>query len=296
MTSASPHGVIDLPAYDLAAAVLDSWDAFIALVDQVDLSADTRLRGWSVREIALHVGTWDGRSALSEVLVTLGSTAADEPLDTDAFNAELVDAHPDATAADIRAALVGSRDAAAELLTSNIARDRGTELVASVTGPMPLLTVVHAQCFELALHALDVVEATGATCDPVLLRNGVAALADSTGCLAARAGADATIGIIADEAPWTFTSRPDGSWTTAPVEGDPHGPRISGRARDLLEAAAGRAEPVRLLATRRLRVSHPAGLTALTPILDQVPGLPGGKGLALAAKSLGGIGSLFRKR
>jgi len=295
MTSRSPQGVIDLPDHDLASTVLASWDSFIGLVDDTDLSAPTRLPGWTVREVALHVGTWEGRSAMNQVLETLGSDAARQPLDADALNAELVAAHAGATDDDVRAALRRSRDDVAELLASQLVQDRGREAVASVTGPLPLLTVVHAECYELALHALDIAAATDRDCPPLLLRHGIAALADSTGALAARAGADATIGIIADESAWTFTSYEDGSWTTTPVAGRPHGPRIAGRAKDLLEAAAGRAEPVRLLATRRLKASHPAGLTALAPILDEVPGLPGGKGLALAAKSLGGLTSLFRR-
>lgn len=295
MTPASPQGVIDLPGHDLAAAVLDSWDAFLDLVGRVDLSTPTRLPGWTVRELALHLGTWDGRSALNQVLLTLGSDAALQPLDADGFNADLVASHAAATDDDVRAALRQSRDDVAALLASDLARDRGRDPVASVTGPLPLLTVVHAECYELAIHALDIAAAADQDCPPVLLRHGIAALTDSTGALAARAGADATIGIIADEAAWSFTAYEDGSWTTAPVEGEPHGPRVTGRAKDLLEAAAGRAEPVRLLATRRLKISHPAGLTALAPILDEVPGLPGGKGLALAAKGLGGIGSLFRR-
>ena len=295
MTSASSHGVIDLPGYDLAATVLDCWDAFIDLVERTDLTARTRLPGWTVREVALHLGTWDGRSALNQVLQTLGSDAAQQPLDADGFNAELVTAHATASDDDVRAALRQSRDEVAALLASGLARDRGRELVASVTGPLPLLTVVHAESYELAIHALDIADAADVDCPEVLLRHGVAALADSTGALAARSGADATIGIIADEAAWSFTSYEDGGWTTSQVAGKPHGPRIAGRAKDLVEAAAGRAEPVRLLAKRRLKISHPAGLTALAPILDEVPGLPGGKGLALAAKSLGGLTSLFRR-
>ncbi|KRC65772.1 hypothetical protein ASE12_13990 [Aeromicrobium sp. Root236] len=295
MTSASSHGVIDLPGYDLAATVLDSWDAFIELVERADLTARTRLPGWTVREVVVHLGTWVGRSALNQVLQTVGTDAARQPLDADGFNAELVKARAGASDDDVRAALRQSRDDVAALLASGLAQERGRELVASVTGPLPLLTVVHAESYELAIHALDIADAADVDCPEVLLRHGIAALADSTGALAARAGADATIGIIADEAAWSFTSYEAGGWTTTPVTGKPHGPRIAGRAKDLLEAAAGRAEPVRLLATRRLKISHPAGLTTLAPILDEVPGLPGGKGLALAAKSLGGLTSLFRR-
>jgi hypothetical protein len=65
--------------------------------------------------------------------------------------------------------------------------------------------------------------------------------------------------------------------------------RVSGRAEDLLEASAGRADPVRLVTLRHLRIKHLGGLLALTPIIDQVPGLPGGRTLKTAAKTLGNL-------
>jgi uncharacterized protein (TIGR03083 family) len=295
-TAHPPQGVVDLAGYDVAATVLDSWDAIVALVDDADLAAPTRLDGWTVREVVLHLGTWQGRSAISQVLDSLGSDGAGPPLDADAFNAELVAQHADAGDDEVRQALRASRDAVAAVFDRGVAHERGRDLVASASGPMPLLTVLHAGCYELAVHALDLADALDRACDPLLLRHGVAALADSTGCLVARSGADASVGIIADEGGWAFASAPGGGWTTVPVTGDPHGPRIAGRAADLLAASSGRADPVRLLARRRLKISHVGGLLALTPILDEVPGLPGGKGLVLAAKSLGGLGSLFARK
>lgn len=290
---ASPQqGLIDHDDYDLAGVVLESWDAFLGLVDAADLSASTRLKGWTVRDIAVHLGTWDGESALTSVLASLRSGDADTALDPDAFNRGVVAAHGDADDAAVREALAASRADVAELLKSEEARERGGDPVSSVLGPMPLLTVVHAGCYELAVHALDIADAVDGTCPSVLLRHGVAALTDSTGCLAAREGIDATIGINAKEAPWTFTAHADGGWTTDRIDGDPHGPRVSGSAQDLLEASAGRADPVRLVTLRHLKIKHLGGLLALTPIIDQVPGLPGGRTLKSAAKSLG---SLFNR-
>jgi uncharacterized protein (TIGR03083 family) len=295
MSAPIRHGVIDLAGYDLAGAVLSSWDAFVDLVAGADLSAPTRLKGWTVHDVAVHLGTWAGRSALTEVLVSLGSGGQGEPLDADAFNAAVVAAHRDADDAEVLAALRRSRDGVADLLASEIAAERGAEPVTSVLGPMPLLTVVHAGCYELALHGLDVADALGVEVDPRLLQHGIAALTDSTGCLAARTGVAAGVGIVADSAAWRFASTRDGGWTTDPITGKPDGPRVTGSATDLLEASSGRAEPVRLVARRRIKISQVGGLMALAPILDQVPGLPGGRGLAFAAKSLGGVGSLFRR-
>jgi uncharacterized protein (TIGR03083 family) len=283
------QGLLDNASYDLGAVVLESWDAFLALIDDADLSASTRLKGWDVREIALHLGTWDGESALTQVLASLRSGDVGRPWDSDGFNTAVVAAHRDASDDDVRAALAASRTAVAELLASDEARSRGGDPVASVLGPMPLLTAVHAGCYELAVHALDVADAIDGTCPPVLLRHGVAALTDSTGCLAAREGIDATVGINADEAPWSFTAHADGRWSTEPIDGKAHGPRVSGSAEDLLEASAGRTDPVRLVTLRHLKVKHIGGLLALTPIIDRVPGLPGGRGLKMAARTLGGL-------
>lgn len=275
--------------YDLRAVVLASWDAFIDLVEGADFAAGTRLDGWTVRELVLHLGTWDGTSALSSTLETLGTDAVNRPVDPDALNAELIAAHADASDAEIIAALVASRDGVREVLESDTATVNGLDLVASQLGAVPLLTLVHAGCYELAVHALDIADAGGGDVDESLLAHGVAALTDTTGCLAAREGIEATIGIDAKGSPWAFAARPDGSWTTTEIEGSPHGPRVSGSAQDLLEASAGRADPVRLVTLRHLKVKHLGGLLAITPIIDQVPGLPGGRGLKMAAKSLGGL-------
>ena len=283
------RGLATRDDYALGEAVLASWDAFIKQVDGADLTARTRLDGWTVRDVALHLGTWDGESSLSTTLATLGTDAVDRPIDPDVANAAMIAAHADASDAEIVTALRASRDAVGEFLASDTTAERGLEPVASQLGALPLLTLLHAGCYELAVHALDVADALGTDVDPVLLAHGIASLADSTGCLAAREGIAATIGINADEAPWSFTSAKDGAWTTQPIDGKAHGPRVSGSAQDLLEASSGRADAVRLVTLRHLKVKHVGGLLALSPIIDHVPGLPGGRGLKLAAKSLGGL-------
>ena len=283
------RGLATRDDYPLAEVVLASWDAFIKQVDGADLAASTRLDGWTVRDVVLHLGTWDGTSSLSTALATLGTDAARRPLDPDVANAAMIRAHADASDVEIMTALRASRDAVGDFLASETTAQHGLEPVASQLGPIPLLTLVHAGCYELAVHGLDLADAVDGKVDPSLLRSGIAALADTTGCLAAREGIEATIGINADEAPWSFTARADGGWTVDRIEGKAHGPRVSGSAEDLLEASAGRADPVRLVTLRHLKVKHLGGLLALTPIIDQVPGLPGGRGLKTAAKSLGGL-------
>ncbi len=288
MTDAD-KGLATSTDYDLSAEVLSAWDSFIDLAEGSDFSKGTRLDGWTVRELVLHLGTWNGESALSETLGTAGTPAANTPTDPDALNAELISDHADASDEEILDALRASREGVREVLASDIAAERGLEPVASQLGAVPLLTLVHAGCYELAVHALDIADACGGHVDASLLSSGVAALTDTTGCLAAREGIATTIVIDAKGSPWSFTADADGGWTTGKIGGAPHGPRVSGSAKDLLEASAGRADPFRLVTLRHLKIKHVGRLLALTPIVDRVSGIPGGRGLKLAARSLGGL-------
>ena len=74
--------------------------------------------------------------------------------------------------------------------------------------------------------------------------------------------------------------------------GEHAGPAVEGSAQLLLEAASGRINPVPAVARRRLKVHDVGGLLTLAPIVQAVPGIPGGPILQLAAKTVGGAGGL----
>jgi hypothetical protein len=61
----------------------------------------------------------------------------------------------------------------------------------------------------------------------------------------------------------------------------------------LLEAASGRINPVPAVARRRLKVREVSGLLKLAPIVQAVPGIPGGPILQLAARTVGGAGGVL---
>ena len=61
----------------------------------------------------------------------------------------------------------------------------------------------------------------------------------------------------------------------------------------LLEAASGRINPVPAVARRRLKVHEIGGLLKLAPIVQAVPGIPGGPILQLAARTVGGAGGML---
>ena len=68
-----------------------------------------------------------------------------------------------------------------------------------------------------------------------------------------------------------------------------------GRADVLLDASAGRRAVPPLLARRELRLQHVTGLLALAPIIEAVPGLPGGPALQSAIRNVRGVSRLLRR-
>ena len=69
----------------------------------------------------------------------------------------------------------------------------------------------------------------------------------------------------------------------------PAWPVVQGRAAELLDASAGRRAVPPMLARRELRLHHVTGLLALAPIVEAVPGLPGGSALRVAVRHLRGV-------
>jgi hypothetical protein len=66
---------------------------------------------------------------------------------------------------------------------------------------------------------------------------------------------------------------------------------VSGAAADLLEASAGRAHVPHLMLARRMHVQHMASWMRLAPLVEEVPGLPGGSTLRTAVGGLSGVGA-----
>ncbi|HZB19865.1 MAG TPA: hypothetical protein VE463_08485, partial [Blastococcus sp.] len=110
---------------------------------------------------------------------------------------------------------------------------------------------------------------------------------------------DGEVTLATPEGGWTFVSS-GGGWTVEQVAaGRIDGPAVEGPADLLLEAASGRINPVPAVARRKLKVHDVGGLLQLAPIVQAVPGIPGGPILQLAARTVGGaggvLGKLFRR-
>jgi uncharacterized protein (TIGR03083 family) len=283
---------------EVSGMVLGAWDAFLAQAEAVDLDAPSRLRGWRAQEICVHLGCWDDHTAMADLIASARSGGAGTPPDVDAVNARVTSAHRDASRDEVLAALRRNRDVTARYLTEE-PEELDIAPTVSVVGRIPLLSVVLGQAYELAVHGLDLVSCGAPPPPRAVLQSGLAALADVTGALAASMDITGGVTLSTPEGGWAFRSGPEG-WTVLRVPaGTVEGPSVEAPADLLLEAASGRINPVPAVARRRLKVHDVGGLLALAPIVQKVPGIPGGPILQLAARTVGGaggmLGRLFRK-
>jgi uncharacterized protein (TIGR03083 family) len=277
---------------EVAGMVLGAWDAFLDQVATVDLERSSRLSGWRAHEIAVHLGCWDDHTALADLIASARSGGAGTQPDVDAVNARVVAAHRDATRDEVLAALRRNRDATARYLKEE-PLELDTAPTVSVVGRLPLLSVVLGQAYELAVHGLDLVSC-GAEPPPAdVLQSGIAALVDVTGALAASCDITGGVTLATPDGGWAFAADGEG-WTVRQVPvGPTSGPAVEASAQLLLEAASGRVNPVPAAATRRLKVHDVGGLLLLAPIVQKVPGIPGGPILQLAARTMGGAGGML---
>ena len=283
-------GIAETAVPVLRDAVLDAWDAFLEVARSADLTRPSRLPGWSGADTCIHLGDWDDHRVLASIEHTARTGGAPDAVhDPDASNARLVAAHRDASPAQVLASLERSRDALATWFDGPGPAEIGLATCGSAVGPLPLLSLLHAGVYELAVHALDLHPCGAAAPPPSLLDRGLAALLDVTGALSARAGIDLTVTAQAPAGGWAFTSGPDG-WTTSPVPAGPFaGVGVRGSAADLLDASCGRTALPLLLVSRRLQVQQLTSFMRLAPLLSQVPGLPGGAALRAG---VGGVGAV----
>jgi uncharacterized protein (TIGR03083 family) len=283
---------------EVAGMVLGAWDAFLQQAEAVDLSRPSRLKGWRAQEICVHLGCWDDHTAMADLVASARSGGAGTPPDADAVNARVTAAHRDASREEVLAALRRNRDVTARYL-SDEPEELDTAPTVSVVGQIPLLSVVLGQCYELAVHGLDLVSCGAPPPPSDVLQSGLAALADVTGALAASMDIAGGVTLATPEGGWAFTSGPDGWKVLRVPAGVVEGPAVEAPVDLLLEAASGRINPVPAVARRRLKVRDIGGLLALAPIVQAAPGIPGGPILQLAVRTVGGaggvLGRMFRK-
>jgi uncharacterized protein (TIGR03083 family) len=276
---------------ELGDRIIAAWDAFLDCAAAADLSRPSRLPGWTGRDVCVHLGAWDDDDPVEEMLAAArAGLAHDHPPSADDSNARKLAQHADASAQEALDAVRRGRDSVAKAFTLPELADLGVRPTMSTVGPLPLLTHLHAGTYELAVHALDL-KPCGAPRPPhELLHAGLGALADVTGGLAARHNVRATVTSLTPGGGWTFAAA-DGGWETTEIESGarPAGAVIRADEAVLLDASAGRVSIPPLLLDGRLKVHDMAMMLRLTPLLDEVPGLPGGGPLKVAAKVVGGV-------
>jgi hypothetical protein len=279
------QGITDEGRDVVAPMVLGAWDEFLRIVDGVDLEAPSRLPGWRAHEVCVHLGSWPEHDALAGVLESARAQRLDRLPDSDEINATLVRAYRDAPRDEVLGALVLARDnAAAYFAQQDTSLD--TALTGSVVGPLPVLSVLLGGTYELAVHALDLAPAGADRPSDDLLVTGLGALAEVTGALASRVGVHGGAALHSPAGGWAFDAH-DGGWTTRPIGmKPPRGTAVEGDAAALLDLSAGRINPVAAIMRGHLRVHDLPGLLRLAPIVESVPGLPGGPVLRVAARTL----------
>lgn len=282
-------GLADTPPEQLGKSVLAAWDAFLELVAATDLTRPSRLGGMSGRDVLVHLGSWEDNRVVDSLLASARAGAVGTSTSLDETSANLLTSHRDASTGEVVAALHRGRADLAEFFASPQAVALGRAHARSTAGQLPVLTLLNAGTFELAVHALDLGLCGAPTPPWHLLDSGLSALVDITGALASRAGVHLVLGAQTPQGGWTFASGGTG-WTTTRLPAGPvEGVGVSGTAADMLEAASGRAALPHLLLTRRLVVHQLTQWMRLAPLLDDVPALPGGAALRGAVGSVSGV-------
>ncbi len=293
--SPGEQGVLSSDPTGAAARTLEAWDHFIALAEQADLHAVARAKGRLGRQVVLPLGRWPQTRSLAQVLADAQAGRTAPPVDLEREEREVVAAQADASDTQVLAALQAARADLAAFLAASPPPGLLAAPTASPLGPLPVLTLLHAVAYQLAVGALDL-EPCGPTAPARLLELAVVALVDTTGALAARQGVAGSITAIMPGSVWGFAAV-RGAWRTAELErplGAPQTPAVEATARVIVDITSGRNLNVPGLWRDGSLVTHDlAGLSRLTPVLEQVPGIPGGTALRTASRALSGVGRIL---
>ncbi|MDQ1304249.1 MAG: hypothetical protein QG671_76 [Actinomycetota bacterium] len=261
----------------VGAATLAAWDAFLVGVPNLNPDAPTRAAGSTVRDLLTPLGHWPDSRSLAGILRDAEAGRQWGPADQ-ARAAALVSSHRDAPMAELMASLESARGELADWLTGD---DRwpvgqwGLRESASPVGPLPVLTLIHGICYQLATVSLDL-QPAGCVVDDNLLLLGLVALVDMMGAFIARTGTTGSLSAVGTQIIVGTGSR-EHDWRTVVLETSDSrvlGPTVVGATDVLLDVTSGRANAAKLYARGELRVHDLTGMAALLPVLEQVPGIP----------------------
>lgn len=295
LASTGPRGLADTDAAELGEQVLACWDAFLDLVTAptTDLSRPSRLPRWTGRDVCVHLGAHDGTSPMQGILTSARAGDLTDLGSPDAGNEAKVRAHRALSDDEAVAGIVRARDAVEQFLDGPDLAAYGQTSVGSSVGPLPVLSLVHAATYELAVHGMDLAPCGAPPPSDRLLGRGLASLVDVTGALASKAGVHIVLTASTPTGGWRFRGV-EGGWTTeATASGPFDGVGVTGTAAELLDASAGRVSVPSLLVSRRMVVQDLSSWMRLAPLVAEVPGLPGGAALRGAIGGLGRVSGLL---
>lgn len=261
----------------VGAATLAAWDTFLVAVMNLDPNAATRADGSSVRDLLVPLGVWPDSRRLVGILADAKSGRL-WSADDQSRPARLIAAHRDVGQREIMAALETARNDLADWLAGDEQwplGDWGLREAASPVGPLPVLTLIHGLCYQLATVSLDL-QPAGCPVDDNLLLLGLVALVDMMGAFIARTGTTGSLSAVGTQIVVGTGSR-EHAWRTAVLDTSDTrtlGPTVVGATDVLLDVTSGRANAAKLYARGELRVHDLTGMAALLPVLEQVPGIP----------------------
>jgi hypothetical protein len=290
------HGLASGDLGALADSIGQGWELFGKVASTADLDAPSRREGWLGRDIVARVGHWPFTRGLDDLLgdAQSGEAAAHDSESTDRV---ILERSPDLSEAEIRASIDAAATRTLDWLSGDGPQVWGLVPTSSPLGPLPLLTVVHAMNFQLAVAALDL-EPCHADVRDELLDLGVLALLDTVGGLAARAEVTGTFTARTGTTTLGIGSR-NGRWRTQELSSHEWlGPGVETDNRSLINATSGRVSATALYRSGEVRVHDLAGMVRLAPALDGVPGIPpmGAVGRALhVMDAVGGLLGRFRR-
>ena len=267
-------------------------------------STDSDGRHHTVRDIAIGIGTWpEARTVAAMVADAEQGLVGD--FDQDPVTDHLRRQYAGTSDDEILAAVDVSVSQVAEFAENHATTPLAVLPVRSLLGTLPVLTLLHAATYQLAVYALDIAAASTSRVPMPAAPDGfdyagVVALVDVTGAIAARQHVSAAIaartpdGVVASRAAvidgvgaWHTITLPAGTKVSAPS--------VTARSHTFIEVTTGRVANIpALIVKRELVLDDVSGLLHITPVLEGVPGLPGGGALRAATASvrtMAGLGS-----
>lgn len=282
----------------------------IEALDSADLDRPSRVRGRTVREVLLPVGTWPQSHSMAKMVEAAQQGNTTTP-PRSLIDSDIRHHHFAAEKAQIVQSWQQTLIDIEQWESSGAAAEQALLPVGGPLGVVPLATLVGASAFQLAVAVRDAglnEPGSGAYTDDVLRlqRYGLHALTDSAGAVCARYTRDQPeteilmlrivtapirVGFGASQGAWRTALLPD------PVTQD--GPRIDADAGVMIDMAAGRRSPLTAAARREITFADPGGLLTVATALASTPDLPGGDALRAAltaTQGARGLGSFIKNK